>query len=283
MSNRDIAKILKEMAALYEMEGVEFKPRAYERAALGVEAYGRELAQLYKEKRFKGLLEIPGVGKGIAEHVEEYLKKGHFKEYEHLKKKVPAEISELLEIEGIGPRMIKTLWQKLKIRDVEGLEKAAKAGKIAKLEHFGKKSEEKILKGIELLERSRGRHILGLVLPEVRALEKMIQAFPEVDEAIVAGSLRRRKETIGDIDILVTSDRPEQVMARFLKLPQVAHIYSTGKTKTMVKLQNGIDADLRVVPEISFGAALNYFTGSKEHNVYLREVAIKKGYKLNEY
>lgn len=283
MSNRDIAKILLEMAALYEMEGIEFKPRAYERSALGVEAYDRELDELYKEKGIKGLEEVPGVGKGIAEHIEEYLKKGHFKEYEHLKKKVPAEISELMEIEGVGPRMIKTLWQKLKIRDVEGLEKAARAGKISKLEHFGKKSEEKIIKGIELLKRSGGRQILGLVLPEIRNLENTIRSFPEIDEVIVAGSVRRRKETIGDIDILATSAKPEKVMEKFLKLPQIAHVYSTGKTKTMVKLKNGIDADLRVVPKVSYGAAVNYFTGSKEHNVYLREVAIKKGYKLNEY
>ena len=283
VSNKEITKILYEMAALYEMERVGFKPRAYERAALGVEAYDRDLNELYKEKGIKGLLEVPGVGRGIAEHIEEYFKKGHFKEYEHLKKKVPAEISELLAIEGVGPQMIKILWQKLRIRNVEDLEKAAKTGKIRKLAHFGLRSEQKILKGIELLKRSGGRQILGLVLPEIRTLEKMIQSFPEVDEAIVAGSVRRRKETIGDIDILVTSAKPQKVMEKFLTLPQIAHVYSTGKTKTMVKLKNGIDADLRVVPKISFGAALNYFTGSKEHNVYLREVAIKKGYKLNEY
>lgn len=281
--NNDLAKMLYEMAALYEMEETEFKPRAYERAALGVEAFGRDLGELYQEKGLKGLLEVPGVGKGIAEHLEQFFKTGHFKEYERLKKKVPAQISELLAIEGVGPRLIKILWQRLRIRNVAGLEKAAKAGKIRKLAHFGVKSEQKILKGIELLRRAGGRHILGLVLPEIRELEKTIQSFPEVYEAVVAGSVRRRKETIGDIDILATSGKPEKVMERFLKLPQIAHVYSTGKTKTMVKLKSGIDADLRVVPKISFGAALNYFTGSKEHNVYLREVAIKKGYKLNEY
>lgn len=283
MSNRDIAKILYEMAALYEMEDVQFKPRAYERAAMGVEAFGRDLKELYREKGLKGLLEVPGIGKGIAEHLEEYLKKGRFAEYDRLKKKVPAQISELMEVEGVGPQMVKMLWQKLHVRDVEDLEKAAKAGKIRKLSRFGAKSEQKILKGIELLKRAGGRQILGSVLPEIRELEKTIQAFPEVEQAIVAGSVRRRKETIGDIDILATSAKPENVMEKFLKLPQIAHVYSSGKTKTMVKLKNGIDADLRVVPKISFGAALNYFTGSKEHNVYLREVAIKKGYKLNEY
>src|SRR3989338_8363344 len=211
VSNKEITKILYEMAALYEMEREGFKPRAYERAALGVEAYDRDLNELYKEKGLKGLMEVHGVGRGIAEHIEEYLKKGHFKEYEHLKKKVPAEISELLAIEGVGPQMIKILWQKLRIRNVKDLEKAAKTGKIRKLAHFGLRSEQKILKGIELLKRSGGRQILCLVLPEIRTLEKIIQSFAEVDEAIVAGSVRRRKETIGDIDILVTYAKPQKV------------------------------------------------------------------------
>lgn len=283
MINREIAKILYEMAAFYEMEEVEFKPRAYEKAALGVENLGRDVGELYHEGGFKALLEIPGVGKGIAEHIEEYLRKGYFKEYQVLKKRVPSEISELLEIEGVGPRMVKILWQKLRIRNLADLEKAARAGKIRELSHFGIKSEEKIIKGIELLKRSGGRQILGFLLPDIHVLEETIKSFPEVDQVVVAGSVRRRRETVGDIDILATSSKPEKIMERFLRLPQIAHVYSTGKTKTMVKLKNGIDADLRVVPKISFGAALNYFTGSKDHNVYLREMAIKKGYKLNEY
>lgn len=283
MTNQEIAKVLREMAALYEMEGVEFKPRAYEKAAFGIESLNTEATLLYKEGGIKKLLLIPGVGKGIADHLEKLFKTGKFREYEHLKKKVPAEISELLEIEGVGPKMVKTLWQKLKIRSVADLEKAAREGKLRNLEHFGKRSEDKILKGIELLHKSGGRRILGFALPEIRSIEKMIQAFPEVDATLVAGSVRRWKETIGDIDILATSSKPEKVMERFLSLPFVAHVYSTGKTKTMVKLKNGLDADLRVVPKESFGAALNYFTGSKDHNVTLREIAIKKGYKLNEY
>lgn len=296
MTNQEIAKILQEMAALYEMEGVEFKPRAYEKAALGVEALDTEVKEIYKKGGLKALEEVPGVGRGIAYHMEMLLKKGSFPEYTRLKKKIPVRISELTSVEGVGPKMAKVLWQKLKIRSLADLEKAARAGKIRKLENFGEKSEQKILKGIGFLKKSGGRQILGFILPEIRNLEKMIQFFPEVDEAIVCGSVRRRKETIGDIDILATSSKPQKVMDRFLGLPFIAHVYGKGPTKTNVKLRrfsrssdpasglkNGLDADLRVVPKKSFGAAVNYFTGSKDHNIALREIAIKKGWKLNEY
>ncbi len=283
VSNREIAEILREMSVLYEMEGVEFKPRAYEKAAFGIESLDREAAEIYKEGGAKALTDIPGVGEGIAEHLEELFLKGHFKEHERLKKKIPVKISELVAVEGIGPKMVKVLWEKRKIKNLQDLEKAARAGKIRTLARFGEKSEEKILKGIEFLKKSGGRQILGFLLPEIRNLERMIRSFPEVKEAVVGGSVRRMKETIGDIDILATSSQPEKVMDRFLGLPFIAHVYGKGPTKTNVRLKNGLDADLRVVPEKSFGAALNYFTGSKEHNVALREIAIKKGWKLNEY
>ncbi|MFY9461744.1 MAG: DNA polymerase/3'-5' exonuclease PolX [Candidatus Sungiibacteriota bacterium] len=283
MPNADIAKILLEMAELYEMAGVEFKPRAYEKAALSVEAASEDIRVLYKKDGIKALMQIPGVGRGIAGHIEEYLKTGHFKEYERLKKKVPVNISELTRVEGVGPKMIKVLWEKLRIRNLADLEKAALKGKIRKLARFGEKSEQKILKGIEFLKKTGGRAVLGFALPEIRAMVKMIKAFPEIEQVAVAGSTRRMKETIGDIDILAISDQPGKAMERFAGLPQIAHIYAKGSTKTMVKLKNGLDADIRVVPKESFGAALNYFTGSKDHNIVLRELAIKKGWKLNEY
>lgn len=283
MTNKEISKILYEMAALYEMENVQFKPRAYEKAALGIEALDEEVSDIYKRGGIKALEEIPGVGKGIAFHIGTLLDQGHFPEYERLKKKTPVNISELTSVEGVGPKMVKALWDKLKIKNLSDLEKAARAGKIRSIEHFGEKSEQKILKGIEFLKKSGGRAVLGFVLPEIRNLEKMIQGFPEVEKAIVCGSVRRRKETIGDIDILATSSDPEKVMERFVALPFIAYVYARGSTKTAVKLKNGLDADLRVVPKESFGAAVNYFTGSKDHNIALREIAIKKGWKLNEY
>ncbi len=183
----------------------------------------------------------------------------------------------------MGPKMIKLLWQKLKIKNLADLERLAKAGKIRKLPGLGEKSEARILKGIEFLKKSGGRKLLGSILPDVRALEGMIRSFPEAEEAMVAGSIRRRRETVGDIDILVASSKPDAVTKRFLALPFIAHVYGHGSTKTNVRLTNGLDVDLRVVPKKSWGAALNYFTGSKEHNVALRERAMKYGWKLNEY
>lgn len=283
MENKEIAKILFEMAAFCEMEGVAFKPRAYEKAALSIESLDEDAEAIYKSGGKGALTKIPDVGMGIAEHIERLLKTGHFAEYTRLKKKFPVDIIGITAVEGVGPRMAKLLWEKLKIRDLGDLEKAARAGKVKKLPNFGARSEEKILRGIEFLKKFGGRQILGFVLFDIRKLEKIIQSFPETDKALVCGSVRRRRETVGDIDILATSTKPAKVMERFLNLPVIASVYAHGATKTMVKLKNGLDADLRVVSGESFGAAVNYFTGSKDHNIALREIAIKKGWKLNEY
>ncbi len=283
ISNQVIAKILYEMAALYEMRGVQFKPRAYEKVALNIESLSEEITDTYKRGGLEALKTIPGVGAGIAKHIEELLTTGHFKEHEALKKAMPVKIDELIAVEGVGPQTIKTLWKELEIKDLDDLEKAAREGKIRTLPGFGEKSEQKILKGIEFLKHSGGRVILGFVFPDLQHLEQGIREFPEVDRVAIAGSVRRRKETIGDIDILVTSSRPEKVMERFVKLPAVTHVYGQGPTKTNVRLSNNLDADLRVVPAGSWGAALCYFTGSKAHNIALRNIAIKKGWKLNEY
>ena len=283
ITNREIATMLTEMAALLEMQGVAFKPAAYEKAAMNIESLDREISEIYKEGGMKALEAIPGVGKGIASHCEEMVKTGSFKEYRSLKKKIPVNISELLAVEGIGPKMINVLWQKLHIKNLAQLEKAARMGKIGALSHFGLKSQQKILQGIEFLKTSGGRRVLGFMLPEICSIEKMVQSFDEVEHTVVAGSVRRRRETIGYIDILAVSSKPKKVMARFIALPFIAHVYGKGLTKTNVKLKNGLDADLRVVPKESFGAALNYFTGSKDHNIALRDIAIKRGMKLNEY
>ena len=283
MTNREIAHVLREMAALYDIEGVLFKPRAYENAAASVESFGEELSDIYKKEGEKGFSKVPGVGRGIAAHIRAIFEKKDFPEHTKLKKKYPVDVLGLTAIDGVGPKMVKALWQKLKIRSVADLEHAARKGKIRGIEHFGEKTEEKILKGISFLQSSGGRRILGAVSPEVLAFRRMIESFPEVEKIEIAGSIRRKKETIGDIDILVVSSKPERVMERFIRLPWIDHVYGTGPTKTNVRLKNGLDADLRIVPGKSFGAALNYFTGSKEHNVALREIAIKRGLKLNEY
>lgn len=283
ISNQAIAKILYEMAAFYEMQEVQFKPRAYERAALNIESYSEEVAEIYRHGGLKALGQLPGVGGGIAKHIQELLETGHFSEYDSLKKEIPVKIDELTAVEGVGPKTAKTLWKTLGIKNLDDLEQAVRNGKIRELPHFGEKSERKIQQGIEFLRSASGRAVLGFVYSDLKNLERTIKDFPEVDRVVMTGSIRRRKETIGDIDILVTSRQPSKVMDRFVKLPLVMHVYGKGNTKTNVRLTNNLDADLRVVPAKSWGAAMCYFTGSKDHNIALRNIAIKNGWKLSEY
>lgn len=283
MTNLEIAKIFREIAALYEMQNVQFKPRAYERVAKSLETLGRNVRDVYREGGLTALEKIPGAGKSLALHIEELLKTGKLKLYQRLKKKVPVDIDELMAVEGIGPKTIQVLYKKLKIKNVSDLERAALAGKIAKLPHFGIQSEQKILKGIEFYKKSTGRFLLGIVLPVVREIESRIKKIPGVDKVCTAGSVRRRQETIGDIDTLVTTKQPEKVMDAFIKMPEVQEIIARGPTKTAVRLNFGINADIRVVKPSEYGSALQYFTGDKTHNIELRKIAIEKGLKLNEY
>lgn len=283
VSNQEIAKILYEIGEFLEMQGIQFKPRAYEKAGHSVEGLEEEVAEIYKKGGLKALEDIPGVGLSIGEKVQELVKTGRLRYYESLKKKIPVKVEELSAIEGVGPKMILKLYKKLGVRDLKTLEAAAKAGKIARMTGFGKRSEQKLLQGIEFLKKSSGRFILGFILPQIRTIKSRLEDLKEVDHIAVAGSARRWQETIGDLDILVTSSKPKAVMEFFVNMPEVGHVYSTGLTKTMVRLKNGMDADLRVVPDKSFGAALQYFTGDKRHNITLRAIAEKKGYKLNEY
>ncbi len=286
MRNDEIAKILYEISEYLEMDDVPFKPRAYEKAAHSVEALEENIAEIYKKGGLKALDKIPAVGKNISEKIEELIKTGHLKYYEKLKKKIPVDIGELTAIEGVGPKMVMKLYKDLGIKNLKDLEKAAKAGRIRNLEDFGEKTEENILQGIEFLKKSSGRFVLGFTMPQIREIEQRIKSLKGVKQAIASGSIRRMKETIGDGDILVTissSSAGQRVADFFINMPEVIHVYSHGPTKCMVRLKNNIDFDLRVVPEESFGAALQYFTGNKAHNIVLRKIAIKKGYKLNEY
>jgi DNA polymerase (family 10) len=283
ISNAEVAKRLREMALFLDMTGVAFKPRAYEKAAYAVAALDRPIAQLYAEGGEKALAQLPGIGKGIAERIAELIERGRCRDLEALRKATPVDIMALTAIEGVGPKMVKHLYEELGIRTLADLERAARAGKVRALPHSGEKTEQKILKGLELLKQRSGRQPLGAVLDLARELEARLAALPGVSQAAVAGSVRRRKETIGDLDFLVVAADAAAVMRAFVALPEVAHVYGTGPTKTNVRLHTGMDADLRVVAAESFGAALNYFTGSKDHNVALRRIAIDRGLKLNEY
>ena len=283
MNNQVISRILSEIAIYLEMQGVPFKPRAYEKASEVILGLDRDVGEIYKQEGIRALEEIPGVGKSIAEKIEELIKTGKVKYHEDLRKKTPVNLEELRAVEGLGPKTIKMLYQKLKVRSLSDLEKTARSGKISKLEGFGKKSEENILKGIEFIKKSGGRFVLGLVMPQIREIELRLKRLPQVKKIDIAGSVRRRKETIGDADILIISDDSKPVMDFFVSMPEVSRVFAHGETKSAVKLKNGLDVDLRVLPEESYGAGLNYFTGSKDHNVELRRIAINKGFKLNEY
>lgn len=265
------------------MDDVPFKPRAYEKAALTIEALEEDVDKTYAEGGIKALKEIPGVGERIAEKIEELIKTGKLEYYEELHKKTPVDLESLTRIEGLGPKTIKTLYQKLNITNIDELEKAANAHQISQLPGFKKKTEENILKGIEFARKSGGRFILGFTLPLIRDIESRLKTCPEVKKAVAAGSVRRMRETIGDVDFLVLSDDPGTVADFFVSMPEVIQVIEKGKTKSAVKLKTGMNADIRILPEESFGAALQYFTGSKPHNIELRKIAIEKKWKLNEY
>ena len=283
MDNWEIAKILSDLSFYLEMEDEPFKPRAYEKAASAIEALDVPLQDVYKKQGIKGIEEIPGVGVSIAEKIEELLKTGKLKYYEQFKKKYPLDLDSLTRVEGVGPKSLKKLYEKLKIKNLADLEKAAREGKIRKIEGFGEKTEQNILKSIEFLKQGGHRFVLGFIYPQVESIVTRLSKLKEVKKITAAGSVRRMKETIGDLDILIISDNPMPVMDYFVNLPDVFQVVAHGETKSAIRLKNGLDVDLRVVPQESFGAALNYFTGSKDHGIHLREIAIKKGYKLNEY
>jgi len=283
MINAKIAKIFYQMAEYYLMQDVAFKPQAYERAARLIESMEDDLEDVYKRGGTKALMEIEGVGQGLAEKIEEFIKSGKIKEYEKLRKDCPVDLEHLSAIEGIGPKMIKVLYEKLKVKTVGDLEKAAKKHLVQKLPRFGPKVEENILRGIEFSKGDKGRFLLGYILPLVRQIEKRLKDLDFVSQAIAAGSIRRMKETIGDIDILAISNKPDKVMDFFCSMPEVEKIYAKGETKSSVRLDAGLDADIRVLQPESFGAALQYFTGNKDHNIVLRKIAQDKKLKLNEY
>lgn len=283
MKNQELAKIFYEIATYLEMNDVAFKPQAYEKAALSVETLAEDVEDIYKKQRIEGLKRIPGVGQGIAEKIVEYLKTGEIREYQKLRKRMPVNIEELTAVEGIGPKMVRDLYKHLKIKNLKDLEKAAQAGKIRELPRFGLKKEQNILESIEFLKRSKGRFLLGEILPTVYEIIARLKKIKGVKQISEAGSVRRRKETIGDVDILITSSDAKKVIDYFVSLPGVVKIWGKGPTKASIRIRDGFDVDLRVLPEKQFGSALQYFTGSKEHNIVLRKFTIDKGLKLNEY
>ncbi len=289
MKNANIVSILRHIAFLLEMEDGEdnsnivFKIRSYKRASDVIANLSSNLEKIYKEQGLKGLMQIPSIGKAIALKIEEYLTTGKIRYLDELKSKTDIDIDGFYGLEGIGPRTIKTIYDNLGIRDVSGLEKAALEGKLSNIRGFSEKKEEMILKKIQLFKKGRSRYLLGEVYPLIKQIETRLLKFDEVINAVAAGSFRRMKETVGDIDFVVASNNVEKVIDYFISMPEIDEVLGKGSTKTFVRLNNGMDADLLAVPEESFGSALQYFTGSKEHGVAMRRVALAKGFHLNEW
>jgi DNA polymerase (family X) len=281
--NWEVERILNNIALFLEMDDVPFKPRAYEKAARSIEALEEDIEDIYKGRGIKALEDIPSIGKGIAEKIEELIKTGRLEYYENLKKKVPVDLDSLSAIEGLGPKKIKILWQELGIRNIDDLEKACLSHEVSKLRGFQEKTEQNILNGIQFAKKSKGRFILGFVLASLREIENRLRNQDSVLRVAIAGSVRRMKETIGDVDFLVASEKPAEIMHFFTSMPEVAEVIAKGDTKSSIKLNTGMNADLRVVPVTSFGAALQYFTGNKDHNIALRKLAQGKKLKLSEY
>jgi DNA polymerase (family 10) len=281
MKNQEVAKIFNDIADILEIKGENpFRIRAYRKAAQNIESLTQDLGSLIEEKKLE---EIPGIGKDLAQKIEEIISTGRLRFHEDLKKEIPEGLVDLLSVPGLGPKTAKLLYDELKIKNIESLEEAAKAHRLLKVPGIREKTEENILKGIEMLKRGKERQPLGRILPIAVEILNALQSSKDVKRLSLAGSLRRMKDTIKDIDILATSSTPSKVMNAFVNLPQVRDIVAKGITKSSIITNEGIQVDLRVVEAGSFGAALAYFTGSKAHNIRLREMAMKRGLKINEY
>ncbi|MFA5878310.1 MAG: DNA polymerase/3'-5' exonuclease PolX [Candidatus Staskawiczbacteria bacterium] len=283
MANQEIAKVLYDIARYLGMDDVPFKPYAYEKVAMALEALDEDVEEIYKNGGVDAIKKIPGVGEGIAKAIKEYIETGTIRIYEEYKKKLPIDLDALIRVEGLGAKKAKVLYKELGIKNVKDLEKAAKNHKIAPLFGFGEKTEKNILEGIAFLKRDKGRFLLGEVMPTAKEIILKLEKLKEVKRISTAGSLRRMKETIGDADILVASNNPKKIMDFFVALPNIEKVWAKGSTKASVRMKQGFDVDLRIVPEKSYGSALQYFTGSKEHNITTRLSAMNKGLKLNEY
>lgn len=280
MKNREIARMFDDIASIMEIkEGNPFKIRAYRKAALNLYGLTRNL----EEMTHKEILEIPGVGKDLASLIEEYLETGSVGAYERLKGEIPAGVFTLLAVPGLGPRTAKTIYDEVGVTSLDELEKAAAEHRLAGIRGIQQKTEENILKGIAAVKRGRERQPLGRMLPDAQDLVEALKQRVNLERIEIAGSIRRRRETIKDIDILATSPEPDAVMEAFVNLPQVEAVTMHGLTRSSVIIRDGVGVDLRVVEPESFGAALAYLTGSKPHNVRIREMAVKLGLKINEY
>lgn len=274
MDNSEVARILYEIADILELQGVKFKPQAYRKAARSIESLEESI------ETYDDYTAISGVGEAIAKKIDEIVRTGRLEYLEKLREEAPEGLEELMQLPEIGPKTAQSLASQ-GITSISALEKALERHTLRRMKGFGPKTEENLKRSLELHQFKKERRLLGRVLPVCRELERALQ--PVSEKVVVAGSVRRWKETVGDIDILAISRSPEQVMDTFTRLPEVRQVISKGTTRSTVILTNGIQADVRVLSRESFGSALQYFTGSKEHNIIVRKLAAREGFKLSEY
>ncbi|HPS91023.1 MAG TPA: DNA polymerase/3'-5' exonuclease PolX [Methanothrix sp.] len=281
MKNREVAALLYQMAELLELHAENrFKIIAFSKAARAIESLPEDITVVCKEKRLQS---VPGVGKAIAQKVEEYLRTGKIKAHQELLAGTPPGLVELLQISGLGPKTVSLLHEKLNITNLQELEAAAREHRIRRLPRMGPTRETNILKSIERYKKRSTRILYSTAEPIVNDILARLRGMEGLEHITAAGSFRRAKETVGDIDILATASRPEEVVAAFVRMPLVEEILAQGPTKASVIVQETIQVDLRIVEHQSFGTVLQYFTGSKEHNVRLRQLALSRGYSLSEY
>ncbi|MCS7263218.1 MAG: DNA polymerase/3'-5' exonuclease PolX [Armatimonadetes bacterium] len=281
MKNAEVAAMLEETADLMEIAGENpFKARAYRKAAETISALREPIEELVKKKQ---LHTIEGVGESIARDIAEFLQRGTTTRLEQLSKKYPTQLRTLLEIQGVGPRTVAMLYDKLKITTIDQLEEAAKSGKLTKLPGMGEQKVKNILEGIQLWRQHQGRIPLYIALEIAERIVNELKDLEEVEQILPAGSLRRWKETVGDLDILVATRKSQPIMEKFVNLPEVQKVLAHGPTKSSVMMDNNFQVDLRAVEPESFGSASQYFTGSKAHNIALRNLALKRGLTVNEY
>lgn len=281
MKNLLVSQIFRDIAKILEIKSDNpFRIRAYERAAQNIEGLTEDVGQLIKEDRLRG---IPGIGKDLADKIKEIVSTGRLKAYEGLKKTIPPGFLDLLNIPSVGPKTAKVLYERLNIKNIDDLEKAIKQDKLSGIFGIKQKTVENLARGIEILKRGKGRMPLALAIQVADDFIQALKGLAQVKKISPAGSLRRQKETVRDIDILMISENPQRVMDVFVGLPQVEEILAKGNTKSSVRTKEGIQVDARVVEPRAFGAALLYFTGSKNFNIHLRKLAIRKHAKINEY
>ncbi len=288
MDNKSIANIFYETADLMKVASADpFRIRSYERAAEALEGWPQQVSEIYQDE--KALLAIPGIGKGMAANIRELMTVGKLGLHEEMLQKFRPEMLQLLKISGLGPKTIALIWDAFKVCDVEGVAKLATEGKLRTLPRLSEKSEQKILKSIESYRQLTGRFLLNIADEIASKMTDLLRGLPGVEKVTPAGSLRRGRETVGDLDLLVTGKccdtdaHRNAVIERILSFPGILEVLAKGENKVSFKLRSGMQVDVRLLPPDSFGAAMQYFTGSKNHNVQLRQRALKQGYTLNEY